>query len=74
MQFIIAWSRTSHPGIPLRLASHYRVHHFTTVKPGKMPSPDGRDQAPRIGLFARGVNRRPFTRISFEDETAFFEA
>jgi protocatechuate 3,4-dioxygenase alpha subunit len=43
---------------------------FQTVKPGAVPGPDGRTQAPHIdvGVFARGVVRRLFTRIYFEDE------
>ena len=45
---------------------------FTTVKPGPVPGPNGGEQAPHInvGLFARGVLRRLFTRIYFEDEAA----
>jgi protocatechuate 3,4-dioxygenase, alpha subunit len=43
---------------------------FTTVKPGAVPGPDGRPQAPHvnIGIFARGMLKRLFTRIYFEDE------
>ena len=38
---------------------------FTTVKPGAVPGPDGRPQAPHInvGVFARGMLKRLFTRI-----------
>ncbi|SEQ94751.1 protocatechuate 3,4-dioxygenase, alpha subunit [Faunimonas pinastri] len=45
---------------------------FATVKPGPVPGPDGRQQAPHInvGIFARGIVRRLFTRIYFEDEAA----
>ncbi len=45
---------------------------FRTVKPGVVPGPDGGPQAPHInvGVFARGVNRRLFTRIYFEGEPA----
>jgi len=44
---------------------------FTTVKPGRVPGPGGL-QAPHInlGVFARGVLRRMFTRLYFEDESA----
>jgi protocatechuate 3,4-dioxygenase alpha subunit len=44
--------------------------HFRTVKPGAVPGPDGKRQAPHInvGVFARGVLRRMFTRIYFEGE------
>ncbi|MBV9245725.1 MAG: protocatechuate 3,4-dioxygenase subunit alpha, partial [Methylobacteriaceae bacterium] len=45
---------------------------FRTLKPGSVPAPDGRPQAPHIniGLFARGLLRRLFTRIYFEGEAA----
>src|SRR5262249_39685627 len=43
---------------------------FRTVKPGAVPGPGGRLQAPHIdvGIFARGLLRRLFTRISFAAE------
>lgn len=43
---------------------------FTTVKPGRVPGPNGVGQAPHInvGVFARGVLRRMFTRLYFGDE------
>jgi protocatechuate 3,4-dioxygenase, alpha subunit len=43
---------------------------FTTVKPGPVPGPNGVAQAPHlnVGLFARGVLRRLFTRVYFADE------
>ena len=45
---------------------------FTTVKPGPVPGPDGRLQAPHINVhvFARGVLRHMMTRIYFADEPA----
>ena len=44
---------------------------FDTVKPGKVPWPDGRMQAPHITAWvvARGINIGLHTRIYFEDET-----
>jgi protocatechuate 3,4-dioxygenase alpha subunit len=41
-----------------------------TVKPGTVPAPDGRTQAPHIDLsiFARGLNQRLVTRVYFADE------
>jgi protocatechuate 3,4-dioxygenase, alpha subunit len=41
-----------------------------TVKPGPVPAPDGRMQAPHIDLsvFARGLLNRVITRIYFDDE------
>jgi protocatechuate 3,4-dioxygenase, alpha subunit len=43
---------------------------FTTVRPGAVAGPDGRLQAPHInvGVFARGMLKRLFTRIYFEGE------
>jgi protocatechuate 3,4-dioxygenase, alpha subunit len=43
---------------------------FLTVKPGVVPSPDGRPQAPHIdvAIFARGLLRQLVTRIYFPDE------
>ena len=43
---------------------------FVTVKPGRVPAPDGRLQAPHIvvGVFARGLLKRLVTRIYFPDE------
>jgi protocatechuate 3,4-dioxygenase alpha subunit len=45
---------------------------FRTVKPGPVEGREGKQQAPHInvGIFARGVLRRMFTRIYFEDEPA----
>ena len=43
---------------------------FDTIKPGRVPSPDGRMQAPHINVWivARGINLGLSTRIYFEDE------
>jgi protocatechuate 3,4-dioxygenase, alpha subunit len=45
---------------------------FTTIKPGRVPGPDGRPQAPHIAVsvFARGLLQRLVTRIYFPDEEA----
>jgi protocatechuate 3,4-dioxygenase alpha subunit len=45
---------------------------FVTVKPGAVPAPGGGMQAPHIniGIFARGILKRLFTRIYFDDEAA----
>jgi protocatechuate 3,4-dioxygenase, alpha subunit len=47
-------------------------YRFTTVKPGPVPGPGGMDQAPHVnvGIFARGLLKRLFTRIYFADEAA----
>jgi protocatechuate 3,4-dioxygenase alpha subunit len=43
---------------------------IVTVKPGSLPAPDGRTEAPHIdvSLFARGLLNRLVTRIYFPDE------
>src|SRR3989454_7936184 len=43
---------------------------FTTVKPGALPAPDGRKQAPHfnVTVFARGLLRHLVTRMYFPDE------
>jgi protocatechuate 3,4-dioxygenase alpha subunit len=43
---------------------------FRTVKPATVPGPDGGRQAPHVnvGVFARGILRRLFTRLYFDDE------
>lgn len=43
---------------------------FTTIKPGRVPSPDGGLQAPHIviTLFSRGLLKPLLTRIYFPDE------
>ncbi len=45
---------------------------FTTIKPGPVPGPDGKPQAPHIAVsvFARGLLRRLVTRIYFPGEAA----
>ena len=51
------------------LAGRYRI---STVKPGPVPLPDGRLQAPHldVSVFARGLLERVVTRIYFPDEQA----
>jgi protocatechuate 3,4-dioxygenase alpha subunit len=46
--------------------------HFDTVKPGSVPGPNGTTQAPHInvGILARGLLKRLFTRIYFAGEAA----
>jgi protocatechuate 3,4-dioxygenase alpha subunit len=43
---------------------------FATIKPGRVPYPDGRLQAPHITLWivARGINVGLHTRLYFDDE------
>lgn len=45
---------------------------FETVKPGRVPAPDGGEQAPHINVivFARGMLNHAFTRIYFSDEAS----
>ena len=41
--------------------------HFTSIKPGPVPGPDGKDQAPHlvISIFMRGLLKRLVTRMYF---------
>jgi len=43
---------------------------FTTIKPGRVPAPDGSLQAPHlvVAVFARGLLRHLSTRMYFDDE------
>ena len=45
-------------------------YSFSTIKPGAVPGPDGKPQAPHIlvAVFARGLPRHAYTRIYFPDE------
>jgi len=54
-------------------SGHYA---FVTVKPGRVPTPDGRLQAPHadVSVFARGLLKRVVTRIYFPDERAANQA
>lgn len=55
--------------IPVDESGRFR---FTTIKPGSVPGPDGKPQAPHIAVsvFMRGLLRRLVTRIYFPDEAA----
>jgi protocatechuate 3,4-dioxygenase alpha subunit len=46
------------------------TYEIVTVKPGRVPGPSGRLQAPHINvtLFARGLLHRVVTRVYFADE------
>ncbi|MGA7696313.1 MAG: protocatechuate 3,4-dioxygenase subunit alpha [Candidatus Sulfotelmatobacter sp.] len=46
------------------------MFRFATIKPGPVPGPNGKEQAPHlvISVFMRGVLRRVVTRIYFPDE------
>jgi len=48
------------------------VYVFDTVKPGPVPGPNGKPQAPHIMfcIFSRGMLRQVYTRLYFEDEKA----
>ena len=45
---------------------------FDTIKPGRVPGPDGATQAPHVnvGVFSRGILKRLFTRIYFAGDPA----
>lgn len=46
------------------------LYRFETIKPGRVPFPDGRLQAPHVSLWivARGINLGLNTRMYFSDE------
>ena len=46
------------------------MFRLTTIKPGPVPGPDGKDQAPHllVSIFMRGVLRRLVTRMYFPDD------
>ena len=48
------------------------AYTFDTIKPGVVPDPDGKPQAPHllVAVFARGMLRHLYTRIYFGDEKA----
>jgi len=54
---------------PTDATGHWRIR---TRKPGAVPGPDGRPQAPHVDLsiFARGLLDRVVTRLYFADEEA----
>ncbi len=58
---------TGYGRVPTDDAGRFR---FTTIKPGRVPGPDGNLQAPHleISVFTRGLLRRLVTRFYFPDE------
>jgi protocatechuate 3,4-dioxygenase alpha subunit len=46
------------------------VYAFDTIKPGAVPGPNGKQQAPHIVvcIFSRGMLRQIYTRLYFSDE------
>jgi protocatechuate 3,4-dioxygenase, alpha subunit len=55
--------------VPTSDDGHFAIE---TVKPGPVPGPQGRAQAPHVvlGILGRGVLTRLITRLYFEDEAA----
>ncbi len=48
------------------------IYSFDTIKPGAVPGPNGKPQAPHIVvcIFSRGMLRQIYTRLYFSDEKA----
>ncbi len=48
------------------------IYSFDTVKPGPVPGPNGKPQAPHVVvcIFSRGMLRQIYTRLYFSDEAA----
>jgi protocatechuate 3,4-dioxygenase alpha subunit len=46
------------------------TYSFDTIKPGAVPGPDGKQQAPHVlvAIFSRGMLRQVYTRLYFADE------
>ena len=61
-------SRVSAAAAPMPVAAM----RFDTIKPGPVPDPDGKPQAPHLVLavFARGMLLHLYTRIYFDGEAA----
>jgi protocatechuate 3,4-dioxygenase, alpha subunit len=51
---------------------HDGSFHVKTIKPGRVPAPDGTLQAPHlaVSIFMRGLLRRLVTRLYFPDDSA----
>lgn len=47
-------------------------YRFETIKPGRVPGPDGRTQAPHVlvNVYAPGIMKRWVTRVYFEGDPA----
>ncbi len=58
---------TGYGRVPVNREGMFR---FTTIKPGPVSGPDGKEQAPHllISVFMRGLLRRLITRVYFPDE------
>lgn len=63
-------SQTGFPGFGRSCTDKQGHFWFRTLKPGPLPTPDGRTEAPHIdvSVFARGMLNRVVTRIYFPDE------
>jgi protocatechuate 3,4-dioxygenase alpha subunit len=48
------------------------VYSFDTIKPGAVPGPNGKNQAPHIvvAVYSRGMLRQIYTRLYFADDPA----
>ena len=78
-----AAGRYAHPGDQRRPNAKFQgfgrcgtdsngAYSFSTIKPGAVPGPNGKPQAPHIlvAVFARGLPRHAYTRIYFPDEAS----
>jgi protocatechuate 3,4-dioxygenase alpha subunit len=48
------------------------TYRFETIKPGRVPGPGGKDQAPHlvVAVFGRGMLKHLYTRLYFDGEAA----
>jgi protocatechuate 3,4-dioxygenase alpha subunit len=60
------------PGFGRAATASNGAFAFQTIRPGRVPAPDGRLQAPHVlvGVMARGIMSRCWTRLYFEDDPA----
>jgi protocatechuate 3,4-dioxygenase, alpha subunit len=67
-----AQRHSSFKGFGRVLADATGSFHFTTIKPGRVPGPEGRLQAPHlvITIFMRGLLKQLVTRVYFPDDPA----
>jgi len=67
-----ALPNTQFKGFGRSATDKHGAYSFDTVKPGPVPGPDGKLQAPHIVVcvYSRGMLRQIYTRLYFADEAA----
>jgi protocatechuate 3,4-dioxygenase alpha subunit len=67
---VIEWWHPSLRVVQRALTSDDGSYVLETVKPGKIPGPEGQDQAPHLAVrvLGRGIQTQYVTRLYFQDE------